>query len=176
MRGCVHTFNSGFPVTSVCFSDQSDLIYSAGVDNDIKIWDLRKKQVSMTLEGHTDTVTGLRLSPDGNFLLSNAMDQTVRIWDIRPFCQVNRNIKNFQGAQHNFEKTLLKCSWSPDGNKISAGSADRFVYVWEVNSRRILYKLPGHRGSVNEVDFHPKEPIIGSASSDSTIYLGEIKP
>jgi len=174
-KGCIDVLDCGFPVTSVCFSDHSDLVYSSGIDNDIKVWDVRKNQVVMTMEGHTDTVTGMRLSPDGNFLLTNAMDQTVRMWDIRPYCQGNRNTKIFQGAQHNFEKTLLKCSWSPDGSKIAAGSADRFVYVWEVNSRRILYKLPGHRGSVNEVDFHPKEPIIGSASSDSTIYLGEIK-
>lgn len=28
------------------------------------------------MSGHTDTVTGLRLSPDGSFILSNAMDNT----------------------------------------------------------------------------------------------------
>ena len=28
------------------------------------------------MRGHTDTVTGFRLSPDGSFLLSNAMDNT----------------------------------------------------------------------------------------------------
>ena len=37
------------------------------------------------------------------------------------------------------------------------------------------YKLPGHNGSVNEVSFHPKEPIIASAGSDKKIYLGEIE-
>lgn len=176
VKGCLETINNGFPVTAVCFSDQSDKVFSAGIDNEIKVWDLRKSQVLMTLEGHTDTVTGIKLSPDGNFLLSNGMDNSIRMWDVRPFCQGNRNLKVFQGIQHNFEKTLLKCAWSADGTKVSAGSADRFVYIWEVNSRRILYKLPGHRGSVNEVDFHPQEPIIGSASSDATIYLGEIKP
>ena len=50
-------------------------------------------------------------------------------------------------------------AWSPDGSKISAGSGDRMVYVWDTTSRRILYKFPGHTGSVNEVDFHPTEPI-----------------
>lgn len=35
----------------------------------------------------------------------------------------------------------------------------RFVYVWDTTSRRILYKLPGHAGSINEVAFHPDEPI-----------------
>ena len=29
----------------------------------------------------------------------------------------------------------------------------------QVSTRRILYKLPGHQGSVNAVDFHPTEPI-----------------
>lgn len=56
----------------------------------------------------------------------------------------------------------MRCAWSPDGSKVSAGSADRFVYIWDANTRRILYKLPGHNGSVNDVDFHPKEPISKS--------------
>ena len=40
----------------------------------------------------------------------------------------------------------------------------RFVYVWDVNSRSLQYKLPGHMGSVNEVQFYPdsKEPISES--------------
>lgn len=92
---------------------------------------------------------------------------------------------------------MLRCSWSPDGSKVSAGSADRFVYVWDTNSRRIIYKLPGHNGSVNDVVFHPKEPIsklfhsfknvkirqlmilfplVASGASDKQIYLGEIEP
>ena len=50
-------------------------------------------------------------------------------------------------------------AWAPDGSKITAGSGDRFVYIWDTTSRHILYKLPGHTGSVNEVDFHPLEPI-----------------
>jgi len=130
------------------------------------------------LEGHTDTITGIRLSHDGSYLLTNSMDNTARIFDVRPFVSQGQQrwLKTFVGVQHNFEKTLLKCSWSPDGSKVSAGSADRHVYIWDTASRRILYKLPGHRGSVNDVDFHPTEPIIGSASADATIYLGEIKP
>jgi Prp8 binding protein len=71
-------------------------------------------------------------------------------------------------------QNLLKVSWSPDGERIAAGSADKFVYVWETASRKLMYKLPGHLGSVNEVDFHPIEPIISSCSSDRRIYLGEI--
>ena len=40
----------------------------------------------------------------------------------------------------------------------------------------IVYKLPGHLGSVNDVDFHSVEPIILSCGSDKQIYLGEFEP
>jgi WD40 repeat protein len=48
------------------------------------------------------------------------------------------------------------------------------VYVWNANSCSLQYKLPGHSGSVNQVIFHPKEPIIASASSDRNIFMGEL--
>ncbi|XP_031567783.1 U5 small nuclear ribonucleoprotein 40 kDa protein-like [Actinia tenebrosa] len=174
-RGCVQTFQNAYQVTAVAFSDTSDQIFSGGIDDQIKVWDLRKNDILYTMSGHTDTVSGLRLSPDGSFLLSNSMDNTVRMWDVRAFAPMERCLKVFLGAQHSFEKNLIKCGWSPDGLMIASGSADRCVYVWDTNSRRILYKLPGHNGSVNDVDFHPTEPILLSCGSDKKIYLGELQ-
>jgi len=174
MRGSIKTLPTKVPVTSVAFGDSTDQVFTGGLDNEIRVWDLRKGEVLFALRGHTDTVTGLRLSPDGSYLLSNGMDNSVRIWDIRPYVPFQRCVKIFQGVQHNFEKNLLKCSWSPDGSKVSAGSADRYVYIWDTTTRNLLYKLPGHHGSVNEVDFHPTEPIIASGSSDKNIFLGEL--
>ncbi|KAG0470871.1 hypothetical protein HPP92_017571 [Vanilla planifolia] len=174
LRGAVQTFPDKYQITAVGFSDASDKIYSGGLDNDVKVWDLRRNEVTMTLQGHGDMITGMQLSPDGSYLLTNGMDCTLRIWDMRPYAPQNRCVKIFSGHQHNFEKNLLKCAWSPDGSKVTAGSSDRMVYIWDTTTRRILYKLPGHNGSVNETAFHPTEPIIGSCGSDRQIYLGEI--
>ncbi|KAK4005256.1 hypothetical protein OUZ56_006970 [Daphnia magna] len=170
------SLDNSYQVTSVTFNDTAEQVISAGIDNDVKVWDLRKNALLYSLKGHSDTVTGLALSPDGSYVLSNSMDNSLRVWDIRPFAPQERCIKMMVGHAHNFEKNLLRCSWSPDGNKISAGSADRFVYIWDTTSRRIIYKLPGHNGSVNDVVFHPKEPIVASGASDKLIYLGEIEP
>eukprot|EP00899_Mesostigma_viride_P010093 jgi/Mesvir1/19085/Mv12838-RA.1 len=176
-RACVQTFPDKYQITAVSFSDGSDKIYTGGISNDIKVWDLRRNEVVMSLSGHIDTITGMKLSPDGGaYLLTNAMDNTLRVWDMRPYAPQNRCVKIFSGHVHNFEKNLLKCDWSPDGKMVTCGSGDRMVNIWDTTTRRLLYKLPGHNGSVNEVVFHPKEPIIGSCSSDKRIYLGEISP
>jgi len=170
------TLQLKFQVSAVALSQNAEILFTGGIDNKIRAWDLRKNNVIFKLMEHKDTITGLELSPDGFFLLSNSMDNSLQIADVRPYVSGNRCLKIFPGVVHGVEQNLLKCAWSPDGSKISAGSSDRFVTVWDTASRGILYKLPGHTGTVNEVDFHPVEPIIASCSADKKIYLGEINP
>ena len=88
------------------------------------------------------------------------------------FCRMTQFcFDSFQNAghRHTMEKMLLRCAWSPDQKMVTAGSGDSFVYIWDVATTKLVYKLPGHSGSVNEVAFHPTEPIIGSASSDKKV-------
>jgi WD40 repeat protein len=88
-----------YQVCAVCLSADGNAVYAAGIDNTVRRFDLRSGSRAgwdaaalsnldtpdLVLEGHTDTVTGLALSPDGNSLLSNAMDSQLRVWDLRPF-------------------------------------------------------------------------------------------
>jgi Prp8 binding protein len=162
-----------FQITSLSFSNNSEQVFIGGIDNQIKIYNLKKRQVENTLIGHTDTITGLALSNDGNYLLSNSMDGTIRCWDVRPFAQGSRCIKQFFGVTHNFEKNLLRVSWSPDDSFISAGSADRFVYIWNFATTKIERKFGGHNGSINETCFNKLSNIISSCSSDQSVIIGE---
>lgn len=108
--------------------------------------------------------------------LSNSEDRTCHIFDIKPFTTENdRCIHTFQGHECAYEKNLIGCCWSLNDNYICCGSSDTFLYIWDVNSERIKYRLPGHSSCVNDVDFHPTKPIIGSCGSDSKIFLGELR-
>lgn len=174
VKRSVQSVEDKYQMTSVAFSDAGDQVFTGGIDHNIQVWDLRKGVSALVLSGHTDSVTGVRLSPDGSHLLSNAMDHTLRVWDVRPYAPANRCVKVFTGHMHNFEKNLLRCDWSADASRVTCGSGDQHVYVWDALSRRLMYKLPGHRGSVNDATFHPKEPIVASCSSDRTLFLGEL--
>jgi Prp8 binding protein len=171
------TFNHKYQVTSVAISYNNDQVYFGGIDGTVHVWDLRRDDLTFSVNSHKDIITSIQLSPDGNFLLSNAMDNSLHVHDMRPYVPGdNRLTKVFTGAVHGFDQNLLKVNWSPDGSRVSAGSADRLVYIWDSVTRQVIYKLPGHTGTVNEVAFHPDEPIIASCSSDKKIYLGEIEP
>ncbi|OCK84837.1 WD40 repeat-like protein [Lepidopterella palustris CBS 459.81] len=165
-----------FPITAVALSEAGNEIYSGGIDNDIKVWDIRKKKDPESLLGHTDTITSLEISPDSQTLLSNSHDNTVRTWDIRPYAPTTRQLKVYDGASVALEKNLIRASWDPKGQRIVAGCGNGNFVVWDTHSGKILHHLPGHRGSVNDVRFSPRdEPIVVSGSSDRTLMLGELK-
>jgi len=192
-KAAIDFLETSFPVTAVTIAEAGNELYSGGIDNDIKVWDLRKKAVAFTLSGHTDTITSLAVSPDSQTLLSNSHDSTVRTWDIRPFAPKDRQIRTFDGAPTGMEKNLLKASWDVQGKRIAAGSGDRTVVVWDAGSGRLMHKLPGHKGAVNDVRFAPNDiplrefyrclsissfladsHVVLSASTDKSLMLGEL--
>lgn len=177
-----------YQVTAVAITDGGNGVYTGGIDNIIRKWDLRKggelDQACMTLKGHEDTITGLAVSRDNTMLLSNSMDCSLRAWNIQPFVSgvssgdveqgSARYEKLFQGHHHGAEKNLLKCDWSRKMDLVCAGSADRVVHIWDTSTSEVAYKLPGHVGSVNDVCFHPHQNVVASCSTDKTIWLGEL--
>jgi len=180
VRGDVGQMEHEFQCTAVAYGgNDGNTIYTGGIDNFINAWDVRKGgnyNMMMKMKGHKDTITCLALSPKGTHLLSNSMDGTLKTWDIRPFVEYGgkRHCKTFEGGMHNAEKGLLNCAWSGDGTMVTGGSADKIVHIWDEFSSEELYYLPGHSGCVNAVIFHPKENIIASASSDKSIFVGEL--
>jgi Prp8 binding protein len=161
-KNAVDYIETEFPITAVAISEAGNEIYSGGIDNDIKVWDIRKKALVHSMLGHTDTVTSLRVSPDGQQLLSYAMDSTARTWDIRPFAPAERHIRTFDGAPLGIEKNLITGSWDADGKKIAVGAGDGTVVIWGSDSGKLLYKLPGHKGTVNSAEFAPGDAPISS--------------
>ncbi|KAF1808210.1 WD repeat-containing protein [Eremomyces bilateralis CBS 781.70] len=174
-KEAVAYLETDYPITAVAMSEAGNEIYSGSIDNDIRVWDLRKQSVAYSLLGHTDTITSLQVSPDSQHLLSNSHDSTVRTWDIRPFAPANRQVKMYDGAPTGMDKNLFRASWDKEGKRIVAGGGDRTVVVWDVGTGKLLYKLPGHKGAVNDVRFSPSEStIVLSGSSDQKLMLGEL--
>ena len=161
-KKAVTSYSIGCPITSLAFSSDGQSIYCGALDNLIHIYDIRKQSVVSTLSGHTNTPTSLSLSPNGSYLLSPSLSSQTIIFDIRPFSPTpNRIHRVLQGAPAGFENSLLRGAWSKEdgGSRVGLGSSDRTVTIWDVESGKTLYKLPGHKGTVMSVDFHPKEPI-----------------
>lgn len=75
-------------VLKVLFHPKQLMLFSAGDDADVRVWDLVDKSCVAVLKGHFSAVTCLGLSPDGWLLLSGGRDKVVNVWDIRTNAKV----------------------------------------------------------------------------------------
>lgn len=74
----IANYELNYQITSVAFNATNEYVFFGGLDNSIKALNLRKNDIEFGLLGHTDTVTGISVSKNGNYLLSNAMDNTLK--------------------------------------------------------------------------------------------------
>ena len=72
-----------------------------------------------TVEGHTNRVNDVVVTPDGRRAISASDDRTLKVWDL----ETGNIIVNFSG-----DSTLVTCAVSPDGQTIVAGEALRRVH------------------------------------------------
>lgn len=110
-RNSTNKFNHNYQVTTVTFNDDSTQLFTGGIDNDIKCWDIRMNKLLYALQGHRDTITSISLSPDGNFVASNAMDHSVMVWDVRAYVSGgNRFVNVYTGATVSSDRSCLDSS------------------------------------------------------------------
>ncbi|MEH2243107.1 nSTAND1 domain-containing NTPase [Nostoc sp.] len=109
------------------------------------------------LNGHTQFVTSLSLSPNGKMLASGSNDYTVKLWNIER--------SKFQTSDNSLVKTV---SFSPNGQIIASTSEKNRVQLWQRDSKILLTTLPGSNSAVS---FSKDSQILASASKDSMLQL-----
>jgi Prp8 binding protein len=59
---------------------------------------------------------------------------------------------------------------------VACGSVDKNVYIWDVNTKKIVQRLGGHNGTVNQADmtYFNKKSHLATCSNDKNIIVSEL--
>lgn len=66
-------------VLDLDFHPYGDFFASVSADHTLKVWDIRKKVVLQTYNGHNAPVHIVRISPDGKWVMSAAEDGAIKV-------------------------------------------------------------------------------------------------
>ncbi|MPM32530.1 hypothetical protein SDC9_79093 [bioreactor metagenome] len=130
----------------------------------IDVWDLGKNQVIFTLPGHSDTISALAFSTDGQYLASGSWDDTIKIWRINDGTMVRTFF------DHNDSITTIR--FLPDGKTIVSGSGFGPLLKWNYLSGEVLNSSDVN--GIISMDISPDNSLIATSSYDGTISISRV--
>ncbi|KAM0786878.1 hypothetical protein ACM66B_002303 [Microbotryomycetes sp. NB124-2] len=141
---------------------------SGGEDDLAYLWRTDNGERVAKLSGHSDSVTSVGFSTDGEFVATGGMDGRVRVW---------KHVKNSSNDWLQWEfLTDLEgpdevnwIDWHPKGTLLLAGGADGTVWLWNLPTGVTMHVLSGHTAPVTCGRFTPDGKRIVTCSEDSTL-------
>jgi len=131
-----------------------------------------RPQCLRILEGHTDDVIRVRMSPDGRRAVSGSSDKTLRVWDLETG-ECLRILKGHTGS--------VGCVCvSSNGRRAVSGSFDG-LRVWDLETGECLRAIEGHGAEVRSVCLSPdgRRAVTGSGSitysKDNTVRVWDLE-
>ncbi|XP_016511982.2 protein TORMOZ EMBRYO DEFECTIVE [Nicotiana tabacum] len=144
-------------------SDNSFLICAC--NDTIKIVDLSNASIKSTIEGDSEPVTALALSPNNNFLFSASHSRQIRVWELSTL----KCLRSWKGH----EGPVMGMACDASGGLLATAGADRKVLVWDVDGGFCTHYFKGHKGVVTSIMFHPdpNRLLLFSGGDDASIKV-----
>ncbi|KAJ4262907.1 hypothetical protein NW762_006520 [Fusarium torreyae] len=178
-------------INAVAFSPNGQLFASCSFDDEVRLWNAKTwtpigkledfedddrsspgdmmdsihfeplAVANRDLKGHSEKVTSLVVSPNGQLLASGSQDGTVKLWLIE-------GVEVQHAEVHSAAINYL--AFSPDNHLVASASADKTVGLWDTATGEAL-RLEGHSDDVLLVLFSPDGNFLASCSADATIRV-----
>jgi len=145
---------------------QNDLYVFAGQGKDLKMYELDSKVAVRDFVGHSDVISSLRTSADGQKILSASWDGSIRLWNIGTGL-MEKKFMGHRGAAH-------IAIFGNDGKTIFSAGADRQIRVWDIATAKVIRTFDGHKSEVTSLLFSPDNKMLISHSVDGATKFWDL--
>lgn len=161
LSGYEKVLKDAAPVTYASFSPDEEYIISGTRDSIIRFWSIRDGLVMNELVGHTQGITSVCYSTDGEMYLSSSADSTARIWYKNGKCTLLLGHNN----------CVNHATFNPFCNEVATASSDSTVRIWDVNTGTCKNVLRSFNGEVWRISYSPNGRYLATASKERTIRI-----
>jgi WD40 repeat protein len=121
------------------------------------------------VQGHSNWVNGVAVTPDGQRAVSASSDKTLKVWDLK----TGRKLCTLKGHSASVDDVAV----TADGQRAVSVSSDQTLKVWDLETRRALRTLEWHSGFLGVVVTADGQRAVSraTASSGKTLKVCDLK-
>lgn len=128
-------------------------------------------RTNYSIDGHSNKITSLSVSPDGKYLVSGSWDNKAILWEIKASAAGELSLhKRHTLSGHKYNVNAV--AFSPDGWHIATGSDDKTIMLWDLNGK-MIQTFRGHSQEVTALRWL-NEHSFASGSLDRTVKVWDI--
>ena len=160
-------------VRSICFDPSSDLtlLTSGDSDKNIKMWDTENGSSKGELVGHTNDVTSIKWSNDGNYFGSGSVDKTIKLWDLKSLREICSIPTLGYGPINDI--SLLNTG---EMLIVAAGHVDGKITIWDAQRKSLFTEIKENtqQKEVRSLAFSPDGKYLVSGGFDNKVKIYDI--
>jgi WD40 repeat protein len=166
---------TGSYVLDVAYSPVEPIVAAAGSDNTVKLYSAQTGEWIRTLSGHTDNVSTIAFSPDGEIIASGAggfddtHDASIKLWSVADG-ELLRTLDGHDDWVHDL-------AFSPDGAMLVSQGRDGYppnlhvtIKLWRVSDGDLL-RYYDQNVTGYAIDFSPNGRLFAYGRTDGTVIV-----
>lgn len=142
------------PLYCLAITPDGATLATGGMSKVIQLWSLAGRNVIGTLDGHTNMVFSLAISPDGKYLASAASEE-IYIWTLKD----RKAVQKLAGPP---AYGHVPMAFSPDGLLLATSTSKKEINLWNTGDWSLARTLSGHYEAVADLAFSPDGSRIAS--------------
>ena len=154
-------------VLGLSFSPNGRVLASCAADKTIRLLDLRRGEVTRSLEGHTHHVLSIAWQDDGQTIASASADQTVKLWNV----QTGEQRRTISG----FSKEITSVVFIEATNQVALACADGQVRLYDSSNGKSLRSFNASGDFLYTLSVTPDGASLVSAGQSGKVRFWTVK-
>jgi len=121
-------------VTSLTASHNKKFLVSGGEHGEVRVWEIRTREMIVNLKQHTSAVTSLTLFGDDSHVVSGSRDRTIYLWDLQTESRKASLMQRMGGVN--------AVALMPDHVQLATVGQEKSVSFWDLREPDPLKFVP----------------------------------
>ena len=166
-----------FPCTSSCFTldtlpTETDIV-SGHLDGSLRFWWAKNEEkIHEMKEVHSDSISSVTLTLDGNYVLTNSRDHTLKLIDVRKY----EEVCCFEHDLYINGTNTNKATLNSKGNYGAVGSKQGNIIIFEIKGDKMqieeIYQ-GNHSSCINGIEWQPCASSFSSIDASGSLLIWE---